>query len=174
MSCCINKQGGKAVTYEHILLEKDDHVAIVTLNRPERLNALNPTLWEEIIGIGEELHADDTVRAVVFTGAGRGFCSGADVGPAPANGSAEAPTLSREEMLDEYGRIGRQALSIYQRLDKPTIAAVNGVAAGAGYSLALACDLRVGTENTRFNTMFLQRNISADSGMSYFLQRIVG
>ena len=54
MSCCINKQGGKAVTYEHILLEKDDHVAIVTLNRPERLNALNPTLWEEIIGIGEE------------------------------------------------------------------------------------------------------------------------
>ena len=162
------------VTYEHILLDQDEGVAIVTLNRPERLNALNATLWEEIIGLGEQLHADDSVRAVVFTGAGRGFCSGADVGPSRAEGAPEEAVPTREEMLDEYGKIGRQALSIYRRLDKPTIAAVNGVAAGAGYSLALACDLRVGSENTRFNTMFLQRNISADSGMSYFLPRIVG
>lgn len=158
------------MAYEHILLERDEHVAIVTLNRPEKFNALNPVLWEEVIQIGEDLRTDDSVRAVVFTGAGRGFCSGAEQGRAPTEG--EVPT--RDELLDEYGRIGRQALSIYKRLDKPTIAAVNGVAVGAGYSLALACDLRVGSENTRFKTVFLERNISGDSGMSYFLPRIVG
>lgn len=158
------------MAYEHILLDRDEHVAIVTLNRPEKFNALNPVLWEEIIQIGEDLRADDSVRAVVFTGAGRGFCSGAEQGRAPTEGAV--PT--RDEFLDEYGRIGRQALSIYKRLDKPTIAAVNGVAVGAGYSLALACDIRVGSENTRFKTVFLERNISGDSGMSYFLPRIVG
>lgn len=158
------------MAYEHILLERDEHVAIVTLNRPEKFNALNPVLWEEVIQIGEDLRADDSVRAVVFTGAGRGFCSGAEQGRAPT----EETVPTRDELLDEYGRIGRQALSIYKRLDKPTIAAVNGVAVGAGYSLALACDLRVGSENTRFKTVFLERNISGDSGMSYFLPRIVG
>ena len=158
------------MAYEHILLDRDEHVAIVTLNRPEKFNALNPVLWEEIIQIGEDLRADDSVRAVVFTGAGRGFCSGAEQGRTPTEGAV--PT--RDEFLDEYGRIGRQALSIYKRLDKPTIAAVNGVAVGAGYSLALACDIRVGSENTRFKTVFLERNISGDSGMSYFLPRIVG
>ena len=158
------------MAYEHILLDQDEHVAIVTLNRPEKLNALNPILWEEIIEVGEQLRADDSVHAVVFTGAGRGFCSGAEQGQA----RTDEVVPSKDELLDEYGRIGRQALSIYKRLDKPTIAAVNGVAVGAGYSLALACDLRVGSELTRFKTVFLERNISSDSGMSYFLPRIVG
>ena len=99
------------MAYEHILLDRDEHVAIVTLNRPEKFNALNPVLWEEIIQIGEDLRADDSVRAVVFTGAGRGFCSGAEQGRAPTEGAV--PT--RDEFLDEYRRIGRQALSIYKR-----------------------------------------------------------
>lgn len=159
--------------YEHLLLEQDEHVAIVTLNRPERLNALNNILWNEVIEIGEHLRSDDSIRAVVFTGAGRGFCSGADVDPGPPrNPNEEGPR--REDLLDEYGQIGRQALSIYRTLDKPTVAAVNGVAVGSGYALALACDLRVGSEFTRFKTMFLERNVSPDSGMSYFLPKIVG
>ena len=153
-------------------MDRDEHVAIVTLNRPERLNALNAVLWDEICEVAEELRADDDVRAVVFTGAGRGFCSGADITPRSENG--DTPTLTRDELLDEYGKIGRQALTIYQRLDKPTIAAVNGPAAGAGYSLSVACDLRTGSALTRFKTVFLERNISTDSGMSYFLPRIVG
>ena len=69
--------------YEHLLIDQDEHVAIVTLNRPERLNAINNILWDEIIEIGEHLRSDDSIRAVVFTGAGRGFCSGADVDPGP-------------------------------------------------------------------------------------------
>lgn len=162
--------------YQHLLVDRDEHVAIITLNRPERLNALNSVLWDEICEVAEEMRADDDVRAVVFTGAGRGFCSGADITPRPKPGdnSNNEPSLTRDELLDEYGRIGRQALTIYQRLDKPTIAAVNGPAAGAGYSLSLACDLRTGSAQTRFKTIFLERNIATDSGMSYFLPRIVG
>jgi len=162
------------MAYEHILLDQDEHVAIVTLSRPERLNALNAVLWREIREVAEQLRADDNVRAVVFTGSGRGFCSGADITPVEADDGKKEIVPSRDELLDEYGNIGRQALTIYQRLDKPTVAAVNGVAAGAGYSLALACDLRVGSELTRFKTVFLERNFSSDSGMSYFLPRIVG
>ena len=111
------------------------------------------------------------MRVVVITGAGRGFCSGADLtGPA---GAPAQETPGQNERLDEYGWVGRQAMSVYH-LDKPVIAAVNGVAAGAGMSLATACDLRVGSENTRFKSVFIERNLSPDSGLSFFLPRIVG
>ncbi|MCJ7799488.1 MAG: enoyl-CoA hydratase/isomerase family protein, partial [Polaromonas sp.] len=109
--------------------------------------------------------------AVVLTGAGRGFCAGADLrGGRPAGD--EQP--SRQERLDVYGWVGRLAMALYRILDKPVIAAVNGVAAGAGMSMALACDMRVGSENTRFKVVFIERSLSPDSGLSFFLPRIVG
>src|SRR5204863_3914060 len=112
---------------------------------------------------------DDDVWAVVITGAGRGFCSGVDLtGPRP-----ESREQSQNERIDELGWVGRQAIAVY-RLGKPTIAAVNGVAAGAGMSLALACDMRVGDPSTRFRTVFVERSLSPDAGMTYFLPRIVG
>jgi len=157
------------VTYENLLVDKDDHIAVVTLNRPEKLNAIDHALHLEMMQACKELREDEDVRVVIWTGEGRGFCSGADLTRDRSEGSP-----GRQERLDEYGWVGRQAMNVYRGLDKPSIAAVNGVAAGAGMSLALACDMRVGSENTRFKTVFIERSLSPDSGMSYFLPRIVG
>ena len=153
-----------------LLLEKTEHVAVLTLNRPQKLNALNGELRDAMLDAIADVQGDDQVRAVVFTGAGRGFCSGADL-TGGGGGQNTAPT--QNEHLDDLGWVGRQALSVYG-LNKPVIGAVNGVAAGAGMSLALACDVRVGTEKSRFKTVFIERNLSPDSGMSFFLPRIVG
>ena len=153
-----------------LLLEKTEHVAVLTLNRPQKLNALNGELRDAMLDAIQDVKADDAVRAVIFTGAGRGFCSGADL-TSGGGGQNTAPT--QNEHLDDLGWVGRQALSVYG-LNKPVIGAVNGVAAGAGMSLALACDVRVGTEKSRFKTVFIERSLSPDSGMSFFLPRIVG
>jgi 2-(1,2-epoxy-1,2-dihydrophenyl)acetyl-CoA isomerase len=150
-------------------IDRHGQVAVVTLDRPDKLNALDGDLRQRVLDAAAELQEDDDVRAVVFTGAGRGFCSGVDLSAARPD-EAEA---TQNQRLDEFGWVGRQALAVYE-LDKPTVAAVNGVAAGAGMSLALACDLRVGGAAARFRTVFLERSLSPDSGMSYFLPRIVG
>ena len=158
------------MSYENLTLERDGQIALVTLNRPEKLNAISPEMHLEMMEACHELQDDEKIRAVIWTGEGRGFCSGVDL----TGNRASDESKSRQERLDEFGWVGRQAITISRILEKPTIAAVNGVAAGAGMSLALACDMRVGCENTRFKTVFIERNLSPDSGMSYFLPRIVG
>ena len=164
--------------YEHLLFEKQDHVGVITLNRPDRLNAINRALHEETLAVLAEMQRDDDIRAVVLTGAGRGFCSGADVGnrgpdgsPLPEHGENRPPRHA--ELLDEFGWVGNQARAFYG-FDRPVIAAMNGICTGAGMSLALACDMRVGSEHAKFRTIFLERNLSPDSGLSWFLPRIVG
>ncbi|MCC6237779.1 MAG: enoyl-CoA hydratase/isomerase family protein [Dehalococcoidia bacterium] len=166
---------GDGRTYEHLILERlEGHVALITLNRPEKLNALNKGLQDDSRAVLAELADDDSVRAVVVTGAGRGFCSGADLtsGERLEPGAAP-PRAPHAQRLDEYGWVGRQALA-FHGFPKPIVAAVNGVATGAGMSMALACDLRVGSELTRMKTTFIERSLSPDSGMSFFLPRIVG
>ena len=154
-----------------LMIERHEKVALLTLNRPDRLNALNPELRERLMQTCAELRNDDRVWAIVLTGAGRGFCSGVDLrGDRPEADSVP----SRQERLDVYGWVGRLATAMYRTLDKPIIAAVNGVAAGAGMSVALACDMRVGSDLTRFKTVFVERSLSPDTGMSFFLPRIVG
>lgn len=158
--------------YENITYEIQKASAVITLNRPKKLNALSRGLQNDLNDALITAKQDDSVRAVILTGAGRGFCSGADL---TSGSTADGPSAPSKQalLMDELGWVGRQALNIY-RLDKPTIAAVNGVAAGAGMSLALGCDLRVGSPMTRFKTVFIERNLSPDSGMSFFLPRIVG
>jgi len=164
------------MSYEAILYESRGPVAIITLNKPERLNAIGGAVREEVHAAVEAAHQDDAVRAAIITGAGRGFCSGADLSGAAtrAAGGGGIPSLTTQgERMDEMGWVGRWAKR-FAHFDKPLIAAVNGVAAGAGMSMALACDVRVGSTNARFKTVFVERNLSPDSGMSYFLPRIVG
>ena len=162
------------MSFETILFDKREHVAILTLNQPERLNAISVKLREEVQTAVTDAHRDDTIRALVITGMGRGFCSGADLSAVASGirGTLPAPT-TQFERLDEDGWVGRWA-KMFHRFDKPVIAAVNGIAAGAGMSTALAADLRVGSERARFKAVFLERSLSPDSGMSYFLPRIVG
>jgi 2-(1,2-epoxy-1,2-dihydrophenyl)acetyl-CoA isomerase len=154
-----------------LLVERRGKVALLTMNRPSNLNALNKDLQDSIISACEELRNDDSVWAVVLTSNGRGFSSGADLRGGRAEGVVEQ---SRQERIDVYGWVGRLSTAIYRTVDKPIIAAVNGVAAGAGMSVALACDIRVGTPNTRFKVVFLERSLCTDTGMSFFLPRIVG
>jgi 2-(1,2-epoxy-1,2-dihydrophenyl)acetyl-CoA isomerase len=158
------------MAYERLNLERDEQVAVMTLNRPEKLNALNAVLRKDILNALAEVREDDDIRALVITGTGRGFCSGADL-----SGSRPEPgeTVPQNQRLDEMSWMGEQAITI-SRLYKPVIAAMNGVAAGAGMSLALACDLRVGSEKTSFKTVFPERSLSPDAGMTFFLPRIIG
>ena len=152
-----------------LLVDRHDSVAVVTLNRPAKLNAMDASLRDGIPALAAKLRGDDQVRAVVITGAGKGFCSGVDL----TGGRPDRSELSQNQRLDDLAWVGRLALGVYG-LDKPTVAAVNGVAAGAGMSLALACDLRVGGPNARFKVIFLERSLSAEAGMSYLLPRIIG
>ena len=155
-----------------LLVERRERVAILTMNRPEKLNALNKELQDCIIEACGEIRNDDDIWAVIITGAGRGFSAGADLsGGRPPVSDAQAP---RQQRLDVSGWVGRLSTAVYRTLDKPVIAAVNGVAAGAGMSVALACDIRIGTENTRFKVVFIERSLSPDTGLSFFRQLPAG
>ena len=159
------------MNYENVILEREGHIAVLTLNRPDVLNALNKDLQDEGRAACAEIESDDSIRVLIVTGAGRGFCAGADL--TGRGTESDAKIAPQSDRLDEFGWVGRQAVSLY-RMTKPTIAAVNGVAVGAGMSLALACDMRIGSDLTRFKTTFLERSLSPDSGMSFFLPRILG
>ena len=164
----------EAGDYETITLQRRGHVAILTLNRPDRLNAINRTMMDETPRAVAALKADDEVRVVVVTGAGKGFCAGADLMGAGPVATGKAPVqVSQDERLDEMGWVGRWA-TMWATLDKPVVGAINGVAAGAGMSTALACDVRIGSENARFKSVFIERSLSPDSGLSFFLPRVVG
>lgn len=146
-----------------------DHVATLTLNRPERLNALSSAITEALLEALPRLAADARIAVIVLTGAGRGFCAGGDV-KSMADGSSQ-PGLE-----DAVQRLrGRMEVSrLLHEIPKPTIAMVNGAAAGAGLSMALACDLRIAAQSARFITAFAKVGFSGDFGGSYFLSKLVG
>lgn len=153
-----------------LLYDVRDGIATLTLNRPERLNALGGTLREDL-GDGLRRAADDdAVRVIVLTGAGKAFCAGGDV-----KAMHEARTEGRPRPLMERVAPGRdQVVLAMQASPKPLIAAVNGAAAGAGMNLALACDIRLASTTARFSQAFVRRGLHPDWGGTYFLPRLVG
>jgi 2-(1,2-epoxy-1,2-dihydrophenyl)acetyl-CoA isomerase len=156
--------------YEQVILERDGAVATVRMNNPGKLNALSDTLTDELIDAMKSLRADDACRAIVLTGEGRGFCVGADLGPLQEQYEAgERPSLG-DFLRRGYNRL----IPMFTDTPKPIVAAVNGVAAGAGVSLALACDLRVASEASSYLMAFVKIGLIPDSGASYLLPRAVG
>jgi len=148
-------------------------ITLLTLNRPEKLNALSFDVVEELHGALDELAADNSSRVVVLTGAGRGFCSGLDltaIGPSPAAAGLSGP---RSGMRSQE-RIAKLPLKL-RRLHQPVIAAVNGPAYGGGFALALACDLRLAAASARFCVQFIKVGVGGcDIGISYTLPRLIG
>jgi len=158
----------------HVAVKFDEGVATITLNRPERLNAFSP---EMMAALGEGLRIaehDSEVRCVVLTGAGRGFCAGGDVQNQRARAAGETARESFEAHFDRLHRSQLNSSAMLHRIPKPTIAAINGPAAGAGLSLALACDLRIAARSAKLTTAFARVGFSGDYGGSWFLTKLVG
>jgi 2-(1,2-epoxy-1,2-dihydrophenyl)acetyl-CoA isomerase len=152
--------------FETILFEVKDHVAILTLNRPDKLNSFTPKMNAEVVKACKEVARNDEIRALLITGAGRAFCAGEDLDS--VNGEQE---INHGDFLRQ--RYNPMIMQIHQ-LEKPVIAAVNGAAAGAGCSLALACDFRIASTKSSFIEAFIHIGLVPDSGSCYFLPRLVG
>lgn len=159
--------------FETILLEKKAGIATLTLNRPEKLNAINQLMTEEIRAALGQIGGDDDVRVVIITGAGRGFCAGVDFG---AMGAGE-PGQQSLQLGDEMRRIlrGRQQIVLgLQRLEKPTIAMVNGACVGAGFETACACDMRIASDKARFQVAYTRIGLVSGWGGTWLLPRVIG
>jgi len=157
-----------------VLLNKEDGIAIVTLNRPERLNALTLEVYARLYSIMEDIKSDDEVRVVILTGAGRAFCAGADVSrgemplleqrskSSPAKERAKTSTYDRGEILS------------FDNIPKPVICAINGPTVGWGAEYTLQCDIRIASESAKWGLMFVLRGLASYEGGTYILPRIVG
>jgi len=159
------------VEYEAIIYEKNNGIATITLNRPDKLNAINGTMSVELERALESANADDEVKVLILTGAGRGFCSGADL--TTLGGSATTTSRHLVGKSPAAGGIRSYTLQI-QNFEKPVIAAINGPATGAGLSIALACDIRIASDMARFSQIFIRRGLVPDTGSTYLLPRVVG
>ena len=153
---------------ETLIVERNGGVVTVTMNRPERKNAANQVMLNELLAVFGEVERKPADRVMVLTGAGGAFCSGADLGD--PNGPA---TDASQSGLSRMRRLGDVALALH-RITKPTIAKVDGFAVGAGCSLALGCDLIVCTEGAKLSMIFSRRGLSLDNGASWLLPRLVG
>lgn len=162
------------MSYKTVKLDKTDHIATLTLNRPDRLNALNDTMFEELIDALENVAKDDDVRAMILTGAGRAFCASADVKEEPQGGDRFFSKKGFPEVYEHIRNFPQKVTLGIHHMPKPTIAMVNGLAIGDGFDFVLACDIRVGCEQSRFMNAFLQMGLVSNTGTSWFLPRTVG
>jgi enoyl-CoA hydratase/carnithine racemase len=163
--------------YEQILYEVSDRVATLTLNRPDKLNAWTQTMEQEVTSAIREAAADDRIRAIILTGAGKGFCAGADMSLLSA--ISQEPS-ARSEFLTDVNVDGdvradfRKKHAWLLSVPKPIIAAINGAAVGLGFIIPLYCDFRFASEKARFSIIFSKRGLVAEYGLAWMLPRIVG
>jgi enoyl-CoA hydratase/carnithine racemase len=155
--------------WKFVLFEREGHVGTVTLNRPEKLNAFAGNMREEILEALQTACAEKDVRVIVVTGAGRAFCVGGDVNEFVDGTTQVTPKTATSERFT----MSKIVLLIHS-VEKPVIASVNGVAAGGGCNLALACDIRIASDRARFSEAFTKRGVHPDWGGMYFLPRLVG
>ncbi|TAK36421.1 MAG: enoyl-CoA hydratase/isomerase family protein, partial [Chloroflexota bacterium] len=155
-------------TFERIIVEKADGICTITFNTPERLNPWGARPMEEFEVLFDDLAQDDAIRAVIITGKGRGFCSGADVNNMA--GQVDWGPATSKEHIRRHGRMVKRLFGF----EKPLIAALNGVAVGAGLNMALACDFIIASEQARVSSIFVRRGLLPDFGGMWLLQRAVG
>jgi enoyl-CoA hydratase/carnithine racemase len=161
------------MTYNDIIFDLTDHIATITLNRPQAMNALNREMYGELEQALRESHRDREVRCVIITGEGRAFCSGDDVKQimlgerSTTNGAAERPVRNPKSPPTPAG-------AALLECDKPVIAAVNGAAVGWGMDLSLMCDIRIASENAKFGELFIKRGLMPDLGGIWRLPQVVG
>lgn len=153
----------------HLLYDITDRVAVVTLNRPEVMNAFSDTMREDLLRSVREAESNPEVRCVVITGAGRAFCAGGDIAS-----MAELQAKADTSVIDRRMALGSQIVQCLRTMPKPVIAAINGAAAGAGVNLALACDMRFAAKSARFSESFVKIGLVPDWGGTYLLTQIVG
>jgi 2-(1,2-epoxy-1,2-dihydrophenyl)acetyl-CoA isomerase len=156
---------------QYLLIKQEESVLTVTLNRPEVLNAFNDAMLHELIAVMDEAAQDDTVRCVVLTGAGRAFSSGQDVS---AFTSRLSGSTGESGAISEHLKKYQHIVSTLRTMPKPTLAAIRGVAAGIACNIALACDIRIATDNARFLEAFARIGLVPDGGGGYLLPRLIG
>ena len=158
------------MSYSTLLVDKRDRIATVALHRPQKLNAITMVMAKELMRLLDDLEDDPEVRAIILTGSGKGFCAGGDMQEVLLAGrEADAGMLDR--MQTGFCLLAQRMM----RVEKPMVAAVNGVAAGAGFCFVLFCDLRVASENAKFGITFVHRGLPAtDMGSTWLLPRLVG
>ncbi len=154
----------------NIILKKEDPIATLILNRPDKLNAINRRIMDELVMAITEIANDSQSKVLVLTGAGRAFCSGGDI----SEPTTEVYGGSVQNISSSFHRIFRDTILQLYNLDIPTIAMVNGAATGFGFDLALACDIRLGSENARFMVAFTRIALTPADGGTWLLPRIVG
>lgn len=160
--------------YSEVSYRVENAIATITLNRPDKMNAFTPVMMGEMIKALDAADADDRVRAVVITGAGKAFCAGADLKPqdggGPFTSDETVDDLSDHRVRDTGGRL---TLRLFE-MHKPVIAAINGAAVGIGATMTLAMDVRLASDNARFGFVFARRGIVPEAASSWFLPRLVG
>ncbi len=158
------------MAYTKLLFSLDSGVATLTLNRPEKSNALDDDQARELLDALKQIERDETIRAVVLTGAGKNFCAGQDLTAFLEQRNAPDAITVREHLLRGYNKV----VTKIRTIEKPFIAAVNGAAAGAGLGICCACDFRYASENAKFRMAFIGIGLAPDSGTSFLLPRLIG